>query len=322
MIITKTPFRVSFAGGGTDIRDYYKEDYGAVVSIAINKYMYITVNKRFEDSIRVSYSKTEIVGDVEEIRHELVKESLKMAGISKGIEITSIADVPSGTGLGSSSCFTVGLLNALFTYTGSNLSGEELADLACKIEIDILGHPIGKQDQYACACGGINYFRFLADESVEREKIVFDEYSMRDLNRKFMLFYTGMRRNANEVLKDQKRKTEAGRKMLDQMRDQADRLKEDFKKNGFTDDIARVLHEGWVMKSSLSDKISNSELDRMYETAICAGAKGGKVLGAGGGGFLLVYCDEPKQDAVRGALGLKEMEVRISEYGSRVVYFG
>ncbi len=322
MIITKTPFRVSFAGGGTDIRDYYKNGYGAVLSIAINKYMYITVNRRFEDSIRVSYSRTEIVDDVEELRHELVRECLKLTGISKGIEITSIADVPSGTGLGSSSCFTVGLLNALFTYTGNNLSAEELADLACRIEIDILKHPIGKQDQYACACGGVNYFRFNSDETVERERISFDEFSMRDLNRKFMLFYTGMRRNANEVLKDQKRQTPAGIEVLDKIRDQADRLRDDFKANGFTEDIARVLHEGWVMKSSLSDKISNSELDRMYQTALSAGAKGGKILGAGGGGFLLVYCDEPDQDAVREALGLKEMEVRISEYGSRVVYFG
>lgn len=322
MIITKTPFRVSFAGGGTDIRDYYKDGYGAVLSIAISKYMYITVNKRFEDSIRVSYSQTEIVDDVKDIRHELVKECLKLTNINKGIEITSIADVPSGTGLGSSSCFTVGLLNALFTYTGQNLSGEELANLACKIEIDTLGHPIGKQDQYACACGGVNYFRFNADETVEREKIFFDEYSMRDLNRKFMLFYTGMRRNANEVLKDQKRKTEAGRAVLDKMRDQADALKDDFTENGFTKNIAKILHEGWKMKSSLSEKISNSALDNMYLTAIEAGALGGKVLGAGGGGFLLVYCDEPYQDAVRNALGLKEMEVRVSEYGSRVVYFG
>ena len=216
----------------------------------------------------------------------------------------------------------MGLLNALFTYTGNNLSAEELADLACRIEIDILKHPIGKQDQYACACGGVNYFRFCSDETVEREKISFDEFSMRDLNRKFMLFYTGMRRNANEVLKDQRRRTPAGIEVLDKIRDQADRLRDDFKANGFTEDIARVLHEGWVMKSSLSDKISNSELDRMYQTALSAGAKGGKILGAGGGGFLLVYCDEPDQDAVREALGLKEMEVRISEYGSRVVYFG
>lgn len=322
MIITKTPLRVSFVGGGTDIIDYYKTGYGAVVSAAINKYMYITVNKRFEDTIRVSYTITEIVREAEELRHDLVKECMKMTGIKKGIEITSISDVPSGTGLGSSSCFTVGLLNALFTYTGRQISSEELAKLACRIEIDILGHPIGKQDQYACACGGVNYLQFNADESVERVQIILEDGNLRDMNRKFLMFYTGIRRNADDVLKEQKEKTESALQMLDAMRNQALEARDEFLKNGFGEWMAQELHKGWEMKKTLAGKISNREIDEIYERARRAGALGGKVLGAGGGGFLLMYCDEDKQNKVREAVGLKEIEFKISLYGSQVVYFG
>lgn len=322
MIITKTPLRVSFVGGGTDICDYYKTGYGAVVSAAINKYMYITVNKRFEDTIRVSYSVTEIVKEAEELKHDLVKECLKITEVRKGIEITSISDIPSGTGLGSSSCFTVGLLNALFTYTGRQVSSEELAALACKIEIDILKHPIGKQDQYACALGGINYLQFNADESVERIQITLDEWNLRDMNHKFLMFYTGIRRDANEVLREQKEKTNSELKMLDEMREQALEIRDELLNNGFNDTIACQLHEGWIKKKTLAGKISNEEIDAIYEKALRAGALGGKILGAGGGGFLLLYCNEDRQNSVREAVSLKEIEFKISPYGSRVVYFG
>lgn len=322
MIITKTPLRVSFVGGGTDIYDYYRTGYGAVVSAAINKYMYITVNKRFEDTIRVSYSVTEIVKEMEELKHDLVKECLKMTGVKKGIEITSISDIPSGTGLGSSSCFTVGLLNALFTYTGRQMSSEELARLACEIEIDILKHPIGKQDQYACACGGINYLQFNADETVDRTQIILDEWNLRDMNHKFLMFYTGIRRNADDVLREQKEKTGSELQILNDMRNQAITVRDEFLTNGFSEQIAYELHKGWVRKKTLADKISSPEIDKLYEKALNAGAIGGKILGAGGGGFLLVYCNEDKQGAVREALGLKEIEFKISPYGSRVVYFG
>lgn len=322
MIITKTPLRVSFVGGGTDIYDYYKTGYGAVVSAAINKYMYITVNKRFEDTIRVSYSVTEIVKEAEELRHELVRECLKITEIKKGIEITSISDIPSGTGLGSSSCFTVGLLNALFTYTGRQVSSEELAKIACEIEIDILKHPIGKQDQYACACGGVNYLQFNAEGEVERTQITFDEWDLREMNHKFLMFYTGFRRNANDVLKEQKEKIGLELDVLDEMRNQAVKMKDEFLTNGFGEEIAHELHKGWTLKKTLADKISNREINAIYEKALKAGALGGKILGAGGGGFLLMYCNEDKQEAVRKAVGLKEIEFKISPYGSRVVYFG
>ncbi len=322
MIITKTPFRASLAGGGTDLADYYKTGYGAVVSAAINKYMYITVNRRFEDNIRVSYSETEIVDEVGELRHELVKECLRMTGVKKGIEITSIADVPAGTGLGSSSCFTVGLLNALFTYTGRSLSSEELAKCACDIEINILKHPIGKQDQYACACGGLNYFRFNWDGTVQRQTILLDEWNVRKMGRKLMMFYTGQNRSADQILKEQKRQTSTNMAILDEMRDQAGMTRDILLRRGFVSEIGTILHEGWLKKKRLADKIGNSEINEAYEKALEAGATGGKLLGAGGGGFLLFYCDEDKQGAVKRAVNLREVEFRLSPYGSRVVYFG
>lgn len=322
MIITKTPFRASLAGGGTDMADYYRTGYGAVVSAAINKYMYITVNRRFEDNIRVSYSETEIVDEVEELRHELVKECLKMTGVKKGIEITSIADVPAGTGLGSSSCFTVGLLNALFTYTGLSLSSEELARCACEIEIQILKHPIGKQDQYACACGGLNYFRFNQDETVTRQPILLDEWNTRKMGRKLMMFYTGLNRSADRILEDQKARTGKNLELLNEMRDQADRTRDILLEQGFVSELGRILHEGWLKKQRLADSIGNERIREAYEKALAAGAIGGKLLGAGGGGFLLFYCDEDRQGEVSRAVGLREVEFRLSPYGSRVVYFG
>lgn len=321
MIITKTPFRVSFAGGGTDISDYYMTGYGAVVSVCINKYMYITVNKRFDDAIRVSYSATEIVNEIDELKHDLVKECLRMVGIKKGIEITSIADIPSGTGLGSSSCFTVGLLNALFTFTGTQMSSEELAQLASEIEIDILKHPIGKQDQYACACGGINFFKFNANESVDRERIVLDEWQLQEMNRKFLLFYTGIRRSADNILQEQKMEMNSKLLILNEMKEQAVKIKDRLITDGFGEWIANELNYGWLRKKSLTENISNQKIDRLYEKALKAGAAGGKILGAGGGGFLLIYCNEGKQNAVKEAVGLKEVGFMVSQYGSRVVYF-
>lgn len=321
MIITKTPFRISFFGGGTDISNYYETGYGAVVSTSINKYMYITVNKRFDDTIRVSYSKTEIVNHVDELQHELVRECLKMVGITKGIEITSISDIPAGTGLASSSCFTVGLLNALYTYVGERLSAHELAEKACQIEIDILKHPIGKQDQYAAACGGLNYFRFNQDGTVSQSKIVMNDSEFKKMDRKLMMFYTGISRSADAILSDQKQRTVNKLDVLNAMRQQAEDMKVILGAEGFTETFADKLDEAWQMKRSISNKISNSEINDAYERAIKAGARGGKLLGAGGGGFLLVYCDEEKQDAVKEAIGLKELDFRISHYGSRVVYF-
>lgn len=321
MIITRTPLRISFAGGGTDLGEYYRKNGGAVVSAAINKYIYITVNKKFDNAIRVSYSSTEIVDEVDKLNHELVREAMRMAGITGGIEITSIADIPAGTGLGSSSSMTVGVLNALYTYTGRRLSASQLAERACRIEIDILGHPIGKQDQYAAAYGGLNYFQFNPDETVNYQRIGLKEKDRMAMERKLMMFYTGITRSANGVLEEQKKNTGSKMETLDFMKKQAFTMYQDLQKNGFGDGFAEILHNGWMKKQTLASGISNGEINKLYEKALAAGAGGGKLLGAGGGGFLLFYCDEQRQQAVREAVGLKQTEIALDPYGSQVVYF-
>lgn len=320
MIITKTPLRISFAGGGTDFEDYYREKGGAVVSAGINKYIYITVNRKFDNRIRVSYSKTEMVDEAAELHHELVRECMRLVGIRGGIEITSIADIPSGTGLGSSSAFTVGLLDALYAYAGYSPSAEELAQQACHVEIDLLKHPIGKQDQYAVAYGGLNYFRFNSDGSVDRRRIYLDDHNFRSMRQKLLLFYTGMTRSADEILEEQKQKTEENWLKLDNMKSQADAMAEELITNGFNSRFGKLLEQGWKKKKSLASNISNPKIDEYYEKAIMAGAMGGKLLGAGGGGFLLFYCDEEKQADVEQALSLPMVDFHISSRGSRVIF--
>lgn len=321
MIITRTPLRISFTGGGTDLPAFYKNGYGAVVSTSIDKYIYITVNKRFDDSIRVSYSQTEIVNHVDELKHDIARECLRMVGIPGGIEITSIADIPSGTGLGSSSSFAVGLLNALYTYVGERLSAGELANRACQIEINVLGHPIGKQDQYAAAYGGVNYFTFERNGDVQREIISISNNDLRNMNRKLMMFYTGIRRSADGILSRQSQETKNKMEVLTFMRDQANHMRDGLVHEGFTPKFAKMLDEAWQKKKSITSGISNPEIDELYQKAISAGALGGKLLGAGGGGFILLYCEEQYQPAVREALGLRELDFEISLNGSRVVYF-
>jgi D-glycero-alpha-D-manno-heptose-7-phosphate kinase len=321
MIITRTPLRISFAGGGTDFEDYYKTGYGAVVSAAVTKYVYITVNRRFDDTLRISYSQTEIVDEVRDIQHDIVREALNMTGITGGLEITSIADIPSGTGMGSSSSFAVGLLNALFTFTGKTLSSEDLAQCACKLEIDVLKHPIGKQDQYAAAYGGINYFRFRANGEVERRHIFLSDEDIFHLEHKLILFFLGTNRDANSILKEQKADISSRVDTLNAMRAQADTLADILLSEGFNDKFGCILHDGWLMKKTLTGKISNSEIDGYYQKALQAGVLGGKLLGAGGGGFLLMYCDPQHRDHVKEALGLRSLQLRVSRYGSQVIFF-
>ena len=321
MIITKTPLRISFTGGGTDLPDYYLKKGGAVVSAGINKHIYITVNKKFDSKIRVSYSSTEIVDEVNELRHELVRECLRLVGIKGGIEITSIADIPAGTGLGSSSTFTVGLLNALHTYIGYRPSAEELAQQACEIEINVLKHPIGKQDQYAAAYGGMNYFQFNADESVTRHRIFLDDANARAMRQKLMLFYTGITRSADGILREQKQNTAARMETLDFMKKQADEMFWELTEHGFSEAFGEALHQGWLRKQSLASSISNGLINEYYEKALGAGAVGGKLLGAGGGGFLLLYCDEGNQIDVEKAVGLSRIDFRPSLRGSQVIFF-
>ncbi len=322
MIISKTPLRISFVGGGTDIGAYYKTGYGAVVSATINKYVYVTVHKRFDKSIRVSYTKTEIVDSVDELKHDIVRSCLRMVGIEDGVEITSIGEVPAGTGLGSSSSLTVGLLNALFAFKGYTLSSQELMEKACEIEIGVLKQPIGKQDQAAAAFGGISYIRFNADESIERERIWLSDIACKGLERKLMLLYTGIQRSAETILSEQKHAIPSKLDVLDFMRNQADELRSVLiDDEGFGDKFAAILNQGWMKKRSITTNISSSSINELYERARRTGAKGGKLLGAGGGGFLLLYCDEDKQQALREELKLSELDFRFSVYGSRIVYF-
>ena len=324
MIITRTPFRISFAGGGTDLPDFYRRDFGAVVSTAINKYMYVIVNKRFTDAIRVSYySRTEIVDNIDEIQHPIMREALKLVGVTKGIEIASIADVHAGAGLGSSGSFTVGLLNALYAYKGVLKSAEDLARDACRIEIDILGEPAGKQDQYIAACGGFRYIQFNPDDSVATEPIVWSKEKKNSLEQSLLMLYTGDVREARHILGEQRDNIRQGRRQdsLKKMRDMAVDLKTKLNNDVSPDVIGKVLDEGWRLKKQLARAISNDKIDEAYERARKAGAIGGKILGAGGGGFLLLYCPKEMQARVKQALSdWRQLEFSFEPEGSKIIY--
>jgi D-glycero-alpha-D-manno-heptose-7-phosphate kinase len=323
MIITRTPFRISFVGGGTDLKEFYQNEPGAVVNTAIKNYMYITVNKRFDDTIRVSYSKTEIVSRVDEIQHPIVREAMKLVGIDGGIEIVSIADIPSGTGLGSSSSFTVGLLNALYAYKGRLRSAEELASDACRIEIDILGEPIGKQDQYIAAYGGLNYIQFNQDNSVCVSPLIITNRVKESLEKRLLMYYVGNSRNARNILSEQKENTMKEDKFqnLKKMRDLTLEIRACLL-NGFSPiDFGQILHEGWLLKRELAGGISDTFIDSCYDRALEAGALGGKLLGAGGGGFLLIYCLPERQTAVKQVLNnLRAFKVSLEPEGSKIIY--
>jgi len=323
MIISRTPFRVSFAGGGTDLAAFYRAEAGAVTSCTIDKYMFITVNKRFDATIRVSYSRTEIVDRVEDLAHPIVREAMQLTGLTRGLEITSIADLPAGTGMGSSSAFTVGLLNALHAYAGRHTSAEQLAEEACRIEIDLLGEPIGKQDQYAAAYGGLNHIRFNPDETVFVDPVISSPGTRDELDANLLLFYTGMTRPAAQVLAKQEEDTAAKRDVLARMRDIAEAMAKALQAGRRLNRFGELLHEAWLLKRSVADGITNPEIDRWYQAARDAGALGGKVLGAGGGGFLLFFVERQNQDAVRGALAdLRELPFHLEPQGSKIIYVG
>lgn len=325
MIISRTPFRVSFVGGGSDLRAYYKRSPGAVVSTTINKYMYVMVNKRFDETIRVSYTKTEIVDSVDQIQHDLVREAIRLIGLDGGIEITTIADVPAGTGLGSSSSLTVGLLNALYTFIERFRSAEQLAQEACRIEIDILGNPIGKQDQYAAAYGGLNYIQFNPDETVLITPIMCSKETKEQLQKRLLMFYTGLRGDSIDILFAQHRDTERSnekQRILGQMVELAKQMRDALNRDDLTI-FGEILHQNWELKKQMAPGISNPQIDQWYRAARQAGALGGKILGAGGRGFLLLYCSEGKQESVRRVLqklGLREFPFRYESQGSKIIY--
>lgn len=323
MIISKTPLRMSFAGGGSDFREYYQRGYGLVVSTAIDKYIYVTVNKKFDDLIRVGYSKSEIVKNVEDIEHNLIREALKLVGIKKGIDIGYMSDMlpaREGTGLGASSSLLVGILNALYAYKGERVPTDRLAREACKIEIDILGKPIGKQDQYAATFGNLNFIKFNPDETVSVEPILCKKETKEKLNKKLLLFYTGLANLSEDVLPEQKEKIGINVKLLDKMVGLSEELRDALSNNDLKE-FGNILHQGWVYKQKLASKITNPIIDNYYERAREAGAIGGKILGSGGGGFLLVYCEEKNQNKVRQALSnLKETSFGFESEGSKIVY--
>jgi len=323
MIISRTPLRMSFVGGGSDLPVFYRKYGGAVVSTAINRYVYITVNQKFDERIRISYSRTEEARSVERVKHPLVRESMKMLGLRGGVEITSIADIPSkGSGLGSSSTFTVGLLNALHAYASRHAGAEQLAREACEIEIEKCGEPIGKQDQYAAAFGGLNLIRFNPDDSVSVEPIICKRETLQELQANTVVFYTGITRSASGILKHQNSALANERKKCEvtcKMVELANTLCEELRHNRVAS-FGEIIHEGWMAKKSLTGGISNDIIDAWYDKARRAGAVGGKLLGAGAGGFLMFYAPPDRHEAITRALKLRRTDFKFEPQGSRIIF--
>lgn len=321
MIITRAPFRVSFCGGGSDLPNFYEKHGGCVISTTIKKYMYLTIHNYFEkDQIVLKYSQTEIVNNVEDIKHKIFKQCLKDFDI-KGVEISSMADIPAGTGLGSSSTFTVALLHLLHTYKGEYVSKYKLAKDACEVEIDKLGEPIGKQDQFAAAFGGLKFYEFLPNGFVNIEPIIMAPESYKKLEDNLLMFYLGGTHSASEILKEQSKNinNEDTARVQQEMCDLARQLKIELQNNN-VDAMGEFLHKNWMLKKSLALGISNSKIDDIYERAMKAGATGGKLLGAGGAGFVLFYVPEENKENLRISLNdLREMDFEMDNSGATIV---
>ena len=323
MIITKTPFRVSFCGGGSDMANFYEKYGGCVLSTSINKYCYISIHPNFnENQTLLKYSENELVDSPDQIKHRIFRQVLTDMGIH-GVEISSTADIPGGTGLGSSSTFTVGLLNTLNCYNGKFVSKDKLAKLACEVEIEKLGNPIGKQDQYGAALGGLNFIRFNQDGSVSHEPILMEGKTYKELQKNLLMFYTGTTRSANTILAEQTKNitSEDKARNLLKMCGLAKDMKVALENNDISS-FGKILDEGWHLKKELASGIANPAIDEAYEIAMKNGALGGKLLGAGGGGFLLFYCEEEKQEQLKKAIGLKELDFSFERDGTSVIYIG
>jgi D-glycero-alpha-D-manno-heptose-7-phosphate kinase len=327
MIITQTPLRISFVGGGTDFSDFYRKQSGEVVSTAINKYVYVIIKERYDPKICLNYTSREIVDSVDEIKHELIREAMRETNVTQGVEITTLSDIPAhGSGLGSSSSVTVGVLNALYAYQGISKTAEDLAQKACEIEIDVLGKPIGKQDQYIVAYGGLRHIQFQSDESVLVENLPISGETKRKLNTNTLLFYTGIARHASDILTEQEENTTSNLNILCSMKSLVGELKSlliHHQNNGHhsLDEFGDLLHQGWQLKQKLASKISNSQLNEIYRTAYESGALGGKLLGAGGGGFFLFYACPENHDDIRSALNhLQEYPFNLERDGSKIIF--
>ena len=323
MIITRTPFRISLVGGGTDLPSFYHQHEGCVLSTTIDKYMYIVLHPTFnkEDTI-VKYNKTEIVRNVKDIQHPIARELLLKHNVS-GIEVTSMADVLSGTGLSTSSAYTVGLINALHSYKDEYYSQAQIAEEACDLELNILKEPIGKQDQYGTAIGGLKMIKFLPTDEVKIKPIYLKHDVMVALNNNLMLFYTGITHSASEILKEQSNNIINEKEKFDKLVQMTDLVYDTRRalSRENLDEIGYILHKNWMLKRELASKISNPIIDKYYNCAIDNGALGGKLLGAGSGGFLLFYCPQEKQNQLRTALDLVEMPFTFEEEGTKIIYY-
>jgi len=321
VILTRTPLRVSFVGGGTDLPAFFtNNEYGSVISASIQKYVYIGVNHRFDGRIRLAYSRNELVDSIDEIENDRMQEAMRKVGITGGIEIFYISDVPKQLGLGGSSAFTVGLLNALYRFKGQEAFPERLAREACEIEIDILGNPIGKQDQYAAALGGMNYLRFWADGTVTSNPLLIDESLIRSMLDSLLFIYLGQTHDASSILRDVNARMEDNERRLTHMRDLADGLYADLMR-GNTDGFKDAIAKNWALKKQTSNRVSGGRIDDLYERARRHGAEAGKVLGAGGGGFLMVCVPQDRQAAFLAAMADQTiLRFPIDHHGTQVVH--
>jgi len=325
MIISKAPLRISFTGGGSDIPAYYRHSRGAVLSTSIDKFVYVNINTRFERGIRLAYSKTEDVSRASDLDHKIVREGLLSLGIENGIEITTIADVPSkGTGLGSSSSFTVALLLGLNAYLGRYVSRQGLAEESCKIEIELCKEPIGKQDQYAAAYGGLNLIEFDCTERVSVTPVIANRQTVKTIESNLLMFFTGITRSASEILRKQQAAVAEDMKKfstLNRMVDLTYALAEEIRNNN-PDALGEALHENWSLKRTLEKSVSNTQIDEWYEVARRHGAVGGKILGAGAGGFLLFYAPRERHSEISRALEpLRRFNFSFDRDGSRIIFF-
>lgn len=321
MIIVQTPLRISFFGGGTDFPSFFMEEGGCVLSSAIDKYIFVTVKERFDKKLRIGYTQTEMVDSIDQIQHELIREALRVTGIHHGIEVTTMGDIPSeGSGLGSSSTVTVGALNALYAYSGEIVSAEKLAKEACDIEIGKLKKPIGIQDQYIASYGNLRFFEFLPDGQVKVERLSIDDDFRRALNDCFLLFFTGINRKADTILTEQKENIKDRMSVLREIKQMAYEARKDLITGNF-DAFGSLMHRAWESKKQLAGQISNGTLNDIYDVARRAGAIGGKIAGAGGGGFILLYVPYEKHQAVRRALnGLQELPFRLETDGTKTIF--
>lgn len=323
MVVSKTPLRISFVGGGSDLPAFYREEMGAVVSTSINKFMYICVNQKFDGRVRISYSKTEDVSTRLDVEHPLVREALALVGVHDSIEIASMADIPSkGSGLGSSSAYTVGLLSALYAYRDQFACREKLASQACEIEIDRCGEPMGKQDQYSVAYGGLNLIRFHPDESVSVDPVMCQPSLLKELEANTLILFTGRTRRSTALLANQSKAMRSvdGRKIVRRMADLAFLMKEQLE-SGTAEHVGDLLDENWRLKSQLAVGISDDQIDSWYATGLASGALGGKLLGAGNGGFLMFYAPPERHEKIKTSLpNLRPINVSFDQAGTQIVF--